>query len=81
MGWPGADPENIESGGATVYNYQAEPGGANYFCLAYKGEQGGVRRVHPPLNPRLVALFNAGQYISVAIGYLGCFVRRRAVDQ
>ena len=23
------------------------------FCLTYKGEQGGMRRVRPPLNPRL----------------------------
>ena len=29
-------------------------GGANlFFGLTYKGEQGGVRRVRPPLNPRL----------------------------
>ena len=50
----GADPENVEPGGANSINYQTEPGGANlFFSLAYKGEQGGVRRVRPPLNPRL----------------------------
>ena len=50
----GADPENVEPGGANSKNYQTEPGGADlFFGLAYKGEQGGVRRVRPPLNPRL----------------------------
>ena len=50
----GADPENVEPGGANSNNYQTEPGGANlFFGLTYKGEQGGVRRVRPPLNPRL----------------------------
>ena len=50
----GADPENVEPGGANSINYQTEQGGATlFFCLTYKGEQGGVRRVHPSLNPRL----------------------------
>ena len=53
---PGADPENIEPGGANSKHYQTEPGGANiFFGPTYKGERGGgVRRVRPPLNPRLV---------------------------
>ena len=51
---PGADPENVEPGGANSVNYQTEPGGATlFFCLTYKAKQGGVRRVRPPLNPRL----------------------------
>ena len=37
----GADPENVEPGGANGKNYQTEPGGANlFFGLTYKGEQG-----------------------------------------
>ena len=39
----GADPENVEPGGANCINYQSEPGrgGANlFFGLTYKGEQG-----------------------------------------
>ena len=53
-GVPGADPENVEPGGANSKNHQTEPGGANlFFGLTYKGEQGGVRRVRPPLSPRL----------------------------
>ena len=44
----GADPENVEPGGANSKNYRTEPGGANLlFGLIYKGEQGGVRRVRP----------------------------------
>ena len=46
----GADPENVEPGGANCINYQSEPGrgGANlFFGLTYKGKQGGVRRVRP----------------------------------
>ena len=44
----GADPENVEPGGANSKNYQTEPGGADlFFGLAYKGEQGRVRRVRP----------------------------------
>ena len=39
MRLPGADPENIEPGGANSINYQPEPGGA-FFCITYKGEQG-----------------------------------------
>ena len=45
----GADPENIEPGGANIIEYQTEPGAPNnFFCITYKGEQGGVRRVRPP---------------------------------
>ena len=52
---PGADPENVEPGGANSINYQTEPGGVDlFFGLTYKSEQGGVRRVRPPLNPRLI---------------------------
>ena len=39
----GADPENVEPGGANSINYQTEPegGGANsFFGLIYKDEQG-----------------------------------------
>ena len=44
----GADPENIEPGGANSKNYQTEPGAVNlFFGLTYKVEQGGVRRVRP----------------------------------
>ena len=56
----GADPENIEPGGACI-NHQAEPGGANlFFCLTYKGEQGGVRRVIYMVKPasKGLRLFN-----------------------
>ena len=50
-----ADPENVKPGGVNSMNYQTEAGGANlFFGLTYKGEQGGVRRVRPPLNPRLI---------------------------
>ena len=36
-------------------------GGANlFFGLTYKSEQGGVRRVRPPLNPRLLVCVRVG---------------------
>ena len=38
---PGADPENIEPGGANSIKYQTEPGAADYvLSTRYKGEQG-----------------------------------------
>ena len=54
LAFSGADPENVEPGGANSKNYQTEPGGA-YLCfgLTYKGEHGGRAPGAPPLNPRL----------------------------
>ena len=42
--YSGADPENVEPN--------------LFFGLIYKDEQGGVRRVRPPLNPRLVLIIS-----------------------
>ena len=36
----GADPENIETGGASSINYQTGPGAQMFFCRTCKGEQG-----------------------------------------
>ena len=69
----GADPENVEPGGANNINYQTEPGGANlFFGLTYKGEQGGVRRVRPPLNPRLHVLFDTSTSTQYSISTKRC---------
>ena len=50
--YAGADPENVEPGGANSINYQTEPGrggGANlFFGLTYKGERGGRAPGAPP---------------------------------
>ena len=48
--YTGADPENVEPGGANSINYQTEPeGGANlFFGLIYKDEQGGRAPGAPP---------------------------------
>ena len=45
----GTDPENIEPGGATVQIIRLNRGAQFFFCLTYKSEQGGVRRVRPLL--------------------------------
>ena len=50
----GADPENVEPGGANIINYQTEPGAQIYFLVLHiRANRGCVRRMRPPLNLRL----------------------------